>query len=267
MSQEVVDDCGAKEDNSDGRGIPAETHRLKRVLYLPRPCRVQQSLHRDGPRGHRPRIPGTNRVKDCGLEMISTEDRLRVEETHLRPMRGSPFRRSSDHVFRIRHGGPRAGDVKRHGKSPNAAWPSISRTSTGAPTCSLIFIARVEPIVGIRARSLGFAFCKSFSVLKPRWNSARPRTRPTPRREINSRSSSLIPYCTWIVSRVSARTFFLLKIRPSSPIEYRSHSAWSVMRRMSPGPMPNFFVTSSSVRSVIQSSRRDAVLTSARKKS
>src|SRR5207247_6136301 len=117
-----------------------------------------QGLHRDGPRGHRPRIPGPNRVKDCGLEMISTEDRSRVEETHLRPMRGSPFRRSSHDVFRIRHEAPRAGDVKRHGKSPSAAWPSMSLTSTGAPTCSLIFIARVESIVGIRVRSIWLAF-------------------------------------------------------------------------------------------------------------
>src|SRR5712692_7313353 len=264
---EIVDIRRTEEDHADGRRILAETYRPDRVLNLPRPGRIEQGLHRNGARGHRPRLSGPDRMEGRGLEMIAAEDRSRVEKAHLRPARGSPLRHGSDHGFRLDIGSFRPRDIERHGKSPRAAWPSISRTSTGAPTCSLIFIASAEPIVGMRARSLGFAFCRSFNVLKPRWNRARPRTRPTPRREISSKSSSLMPYWTWIVRRVSARTFFLLKIRPSSPIEYRSHSAWSVIRRMSPGPIPNLFVTSSSVRSVIQSPRREAVFISARKKS
>src|SRR6058998_394425 len=117
-----------------------------------------------------------------GLEMVAAEHRSRIEQADLRRMRHTPIGRGSDGFFRIHRGGLRSRDHERHGKSPNAAWPSISRTSTGAPTCSLIFIARAEPIVGMRARSLGFAFCRSFNVLKPRWNNARTRTRPTPRR-------------------------------------------------------------------------------------
>src|SRR5207244_2307063 len=206
---EIVDPRRTEEDDSDGRRILAEANRLNRVLNLTCPGRIEQGLHRNGPRGHLPLFPGPDRVKDRGFEMIPAEDRSRVEEADLRPARGTPFRRGSDHGFWIDSGGFRARDVKRHGKSPRAAWPSISRTSTGTPTCSLILIARAEPIVGMRARSLGFAFCRSFNVLYPRWKRARPRTRPTPRREINSRRSSLMPYCTWMVSRVSARTFFL----------------------------------------------------------
>src|SRR5207244_2576800 len=189
VADEVVDPRRAEEDHADGRRIRAEADRANRVLNLTRPGRIEQGLHRNGPRGHRPRVPRPDRVKGRGLEMTPAKDRSRVEDAYLRPASGSPLRRGSDHGFRIDHGSFRPRDVEGHGKSPRAAWPSISRTSTGTPTCSLIFIARAEPIV---------------------------------------------------------------EIRPSPPIASRSDSSWSVMRRLAPRPMPNFFVTSSSVLSEIQ---------------
>src|SRR2546425_3069518 len=165
VADEVVDPRTTEEDHADRRRVRAEADRPNRLLNLTYPGRIEQGLHRNRPRGHRPRVPRPDCVKGRGLEMIPAEDRSRVEEAHLGPAGGRPLRRGANRGLRIYHGSLRPRDVERHGKSPSAAWPSISRTSTGTPTCSLIFIARAEPIVGIRARSLGFAFCRSFNVL------------------------------------------------------------------------------------------------------
>src|SRR5438445_7653677 len=154
-----------------------------------------------------------------GLEVVPTEDDTGVREKHVAAVRLGPYVYFFQNALRIVDGSSGSRDLVLHPKSPRAAWPSTSRTSTGTPTCSLIFTASADPIVGIRARSFGFAFCRSRRVLNPRWCRARPRTRPTPRNEMSSNSSSFTPYCTRVVRRVRARTFFLLKIRPSSAIE------------------------------------------------
>src|SRR3989442_5227425 len=165
LTDKLVDPRLTEEDHADGRRIRAEADRPNRVLNLTRPGRIEKRLHRNGPRGHRPRVPRPDRVKGRGLEMIPAEDRSCIEEGHLGTAGGRPLRRGANHGLRMDHGSFRPRNIEGHGKSPSAAWPSISRTSTGTPTCSLIFIARAEPIVGMRASSLGFAFCRSFSVL------------------------------------------------------------------------------------------------------
>src|SRR2546428_1699369 len=165
VANEVVDRRRTEEDHADGRRVRAEADRPNRVLNLTRPGRIEEGLHRNGPRGYRPRVPRPDRVKGRGLEMIPAEDRSCIEEGHLGTAGGRPLRRGANHGLRMDHGSFRPRNIEGHAKSPSAAWPSISRTSTGTPTCSLIFIARAEPIVGMRASSLGFAFCRSFSVL------------------------------------------------------------------------------------------------------
>src|SRR5213594_2760092 len=106
------------------------------------------------------------------LEVVPAEDRVGIGDKDLPAVARSPSLHRHNRGLRIVD--RPAGSCHRvlHPKSPSAAWPSISRTSTGAPTCSLIFPASVGPIEGMRARSFGFAFWRSLRVLNPRWNIA-----------------------------------------------------------------------------------------------
>src|SRR5437879_11377791 len=99
------------------------------------------------------------------LQVVSPKDETSVCETDFEPVARGPTLCLSDRGFRIRDVGPRSGDGVAQGKSPKAACPSISRASTGIPTCSLILTASAEPIVGILARSFGLTFCRSRNVL------------------------------------------------------------------------------------------------------
>src|SRR5437867_1407965 len=225
LDEESIGGYVSVNNNGDRFAVLPNSRDANGIGDLPLPRKVEERFHGQGTTRKSLFSHGPDRVDGRRHCVVGAKDAPRVRESDFHALAARPEGGRPENRLGVSDGSRCPDHSRGHLKSPRAAWPSISRTSTGAPTCSLIFIARVEPIVGMRARSLGFAFCRSFNVLKPRWNSARPRTRPTPRSEINSRSSSLMPYCTWIVSRVSARTFFLLKIRPSSPIEYRSHSA------------------------------------------
>src|SRR5213079_3797081 len=234
--QEILRTFRVPDDQADGPSPLSETCDSDRVDDLAAAGEVEERFQCEGVGTHRIRRLRPFRMEDCGFQVIPPKNNSGVDREDLPTAGLRPIPEGTNGRLSILDGAAGSQDLVAHPKSPRAACPSTSRTSTGAPTCSLIFTASDGPIVGIRERSFGFAFWRSRRVRNPRWNRARPRTRPTPRREISSSSSSITPYCTRVVSRVKARTFFLLKIRPSSAIEYRSHSPWSVIRRMSPGP-------------------------------
>src|SRR5207302_10426415 len=94
-----------------------------------------------------------------GLQVVPTEDDAGVGEEHLALIRLRPYVCLLQNRLRIVDGSSGSSHFIDHPKSPSAAWPSTSRTSTGAPTCSLIFTASAdrseERRVGKEGRSWG----------------------------------------------------------------------------------------------------------------
>src|SRR6266513_5424883 len=102
------------------------------------------------------------------LNVVLSEDQASVCQEDLRSTFRRPLARLLDGRLDVLDHPAGSANRVRHPKSPRAAWPSTSRTSTGAPTCSLIFMASDGPIAGSRERSFGLAFWRSRRVRNPR---------------------------------------------------------------------------------------------------
>src|SRR5437879_3968456 len=151
----------AKHGNCEFLRAPMNSRDPNRIGHLTLGGYVSQRLGGDRTGGHRPTRLSAKRMPNRGLEVVPTEDDTGVREKHVAAVRLGPYVYFFQNALRIVDGSSGSRDLVLHPKSPRAAWPSTSRTSTGTPTCSLIFTASADPIVGIRARSFGFAFCRS----------------------------------------------------------------------------------------------------------